>query len=64
MQHVANLTELRGRAGDTAIEVEGLSHVYAGPDGDVPTLTDISMSVGKGRFVVIVGPSGCGKTRC
>ena len=58
MQHVANLTELRGRTGDAAIEVEGLSHVYAGADGGVPALIDISMSVGKGRFVVIVGPSG------
>jgi NitT/TauT family transport system ATP-binding protein len=62
MQHLANLTELRGRADERAIEVEGLSHVYAGPDGGVPALVDISMSVGKGRFVVIVGPSGCGKT--
>src|SRR5207302_414758 len=30
--------------------------------GAVPALTDISMSVDAGRFVVIVGPSGCGKT--
>jgi NitT/TauT family transport system ATP-binding protein len=28
----------------------------------VPALEDVSMSVGVGRFVVIVGPSGCGKT--
>jgi NitT/TauT family transport system ATP-binding protein len=62
MQHVANLNELRSQAVETAIEVEGLSHVYAGPDGGVPALVDINMSVGKGRFVVIVGPSGCGKT--
>ena len=38
MQHVANLSELRGRAGEAAIEVERLSHVYAGPDGGVPAL--------------------------
>ena len=62
MQHLANLTELRGRADETAIEVEGLSHIYAGADGGVPALVDISMSIGKGQFVVIVGPSGCGKT--
>jgi NitT/TauT family transport system ATP-binding protein len=62
MQHVANLTGQRQRSGEAAIEVAGLSHVYAGPDGGVPALVDISMSVGKGRFVVIVGPSGCGKT--
>ena len=62
MQHLANLNELRSQAGEIAIKVEGLSHVYAGADGGVPALADIDMSVGKGRFVVIVGPSGCGKT--
>jgi NitT/TauT family transport system ATP-binding protein len=62
MQHVANLTDVRGRAGEAAIEVERLSHVYSGPDGGVPALENISLSVGIGRFVVIVGPSGCGKT--
>jgi NitT/TauT family transport system ATP-binding protein len=62
MQHLANLNELRGQAGEIAIKVEGLSHVYPGADGGVPALADIDMSVGQGRFVVIVGPSGCGKT--
>jgi NitT/TauT family transport system ATP-binding protein len=62
MQHVANVSELRGRLEAPAIAVEGLSHVYAGPDGGVAALLDITLAVGKGRFVVIVGPSGCGKT--
>jgi NitT/TauT family transport system ATP-binding protein len=62
MQHLASLKDVRGRASGAAIEVESLSHVYAGPDGGVPALRDISISVGDGRFVVIVGPSGCGKT--
>jgi NitT/TauT family transport system ATP-binding protein len=62
MQHMANLTELRGRTGEAAIEVAALNHTYAGLDGGVPALVDISISVGAGRFVVIVGPSGCGKT--
>ena len=46
-----------------AIAVDGVSHVYAGGDGDgdVPALADIAMRVAPGRFVVIVGPSGCGK---
>jgi NitT/TauT family transport system ATP-binding protein len=44
------------------IEVAKLSHVYNGAQGAVPALEDISLSVGAGRFVVIVGPSGCGKT--
>jgi NitT/TauT family transport system ATP-binding protein len=62
MQHLANVTELRRRVEEAAIEVEGLSHVYAGADGGVAALVDIRLAVGKGRFVVIVGPSGCGKT--
>ena len=47
---------------EIAIEVANLSHVYAGDQGEVPALEDISMRVGARRFVVIVGPSGCGKT--
>ena len=49
-------------AGPVAIEVKRVSHVYDGRDGKVPALEDISLTVGAGRFVVIVGPSGCGKT--
>ena len=67
MQHLANLTLAnvtvsRQQASEAAIVVQGLSHVYAGTEGGVPALLDISMAVGAGRFVVIVGPSGCGKT--
>ncbi len=62
MQHVANLAQRQTRPQETAIEVANLSHVYAGVEGGVPALDDISLSVGVGRFVVIVGPSGCGKT--
>src|SRR5262245_50544939 len=63
MQHLANVSELRAQAGEAAaIEVDRLSHTYAGANGSVPALVDISLSVRKGRFVVIVGPSGCGKT--
>jgi NitT/TauT family transport system ATP-binding protein len=57
-----NLTVVRDQPAEAAIEVAALSHTYAGRDGAVPALTDISMTVGAGRFVVIVGPSGCGKT--
>jgi len=68
MQHVANLTprrvanDLIGGVAQNAIEVAGLNHVYDGRDGQVPALHDIALTVGAGRFVVIVGPSGCGKT--
>jgi NitT/TauT family transport system ATP-binding protein len=62
MQHVANVTHLHHRPEELAIEVANLTHVYAGPEGGVPALQDVSLSVGIGRFLVIVGPSGCGKT--
>ena len=57
-----NLSVVRDAPASAAIEVDGLSHTYAGREGAVPALNDISMTVGAGRFVVIVGPSGCGKT--
>jgi NitT/TauT family transport system ATP-binding protein len=60
MQHVAHVAD--DVAGVRAIRVAHVSHVYEGREGRVPALDDISMSVGAGRFVVIVGPSGCGKT--
>ena len=60
MQHLADVTPQA--AEEAAIDIEGLSHVYSGVNGEVPALQDISMRVGAGRFTVIVGPSGCGKT--
>jgi NitT/TauT family transport system ATP-binding protein len=62
MQHMASVTRLHEAVEPSAIEVAGLSHIYAGPEGGVPALEDISMAVPAGSFVVIVGPSGCGKT--
>jgi NitT/TauT family transport system ATP-binding protein len=62
MQHLANVTPLRGRTATAAIEVSDLDHVYDGGDGEVAALADIALTVGAGQFVVIVGPSGCGKS--
>jgi NitT/TauT family transport system ATP-binding protein len=62
MANVSNLTLVREAPASAAIEVARLSHTYAGREGQVPALQDISMTVGAGRFVVLVGPSGCGKT--
>ena len=64
MQHVANVSErARPARAQAAIEVERLSHIYAGPRRRRAGAGRTSrMTVGAGRFVVIVGPSGCGKT--
>jgi len=56
---MANVTALRERG---SVEVQDVSHVYAGPGGEVPALAGISLAVAPGRFVVVVGPSGCGKS--
>ncbi len=55
-------TAARSVNADGSIQVKGLSHAYAGGDGPVEALANIDLTVGAGRFVVIVGPSGCGKS--
>jgi NitT/TauT family transport system ATP-binding protein len=60
MQYVADMRATQSSG--AAIDIDRVSHVYAGPDGGVPALNNVSMKIGAGRFVVIVGPSGCGKT--
>jgi NitT/TauT family transport system ATP-binding protein len=62
MANVSKLSVVQSAPANAAIEVARLSHTYAGREGQVPALQDISMTVGAGRFVVLVGPSGCGKT--
>ena len=43
---------------DTALTVEHLDKSF----GSVEVLKDISVSMGRGEFLVLVGPSGCGKS--
>lgn len=44
------------------VNVQGLSKVFEGPQGDVHALDDINFGIGQGEFVSAVGPSGCGKS--
>jgi len=42
------------------IEVKDLKYTY--PHSEKPVLTDVSLTVQPGEFILLTGPSGCGKT--
>jgi putative ABC transport system ATP-binding protein len=44
------------------LKIENLSKVYGKGDTEVRALDDVSFTVKKGEFVVIIGPSGSGKS--
>ena len=44
------------------IETEGLALAFERGGVSVPVLVDLSLSIDKGQFVVMVGPSGVGKS--
>jgi NitT/TauT family transport system ATP-binding protein len=45
-----------------AFAVEGVSKMFAGRNGEVLALDDVSLELREGSFTCIVGPSGCGKS--
>src|SRR5437588_3119098 len=59
MQPLANITPLKPAG---AIEVRNVGQVFKTSTQDVVGLSEVSLEVKPGRFVVIVGPSGCGKS--
>ncbi len=44
----------------TEIEFKSFSYTYEG--SKIPALSDVSLRIGKGEFLVLTGESGCGKT--
>jgi energy-coupling factor transporter ATPase len=42
------------------IEAQSLSYTY--PGASKPSIVDVSLTIEKGKFVILTGPSGCGKT--
>ncbi len=47
---------------DNIIELQHLTKIYRQKDEELCVLEDVSLSVQKGRFAVLLGPSGSGKS--
>jgi NitT/TauT family transport system ATP-binding protein len=46
----------------TAAHIDGLTKAFAGRDGPVQAIQELTLELRRGEFCAIVGPSGCGKT--
>ena len=62
MQPLANITPLKPAPRAGSILVSHIGQIFSSGSQPVVALTDISLEVKPGRFVVLVGPSGCGKS--
>jgi NitT/TauT family transport system ATP-binding protein len=62
MQPLANVTPLKPPPRAGSIEIRNVGQIFKTSSQDVEALSDVSIEVKPGRFVVLVGPSGCGKS--
>ena len=49
-------------AAGAAVNLRGVARTYAGTNGPVEAIADVSLRAAAGEVVALVGPSGCGKT--
>lgn len=47
---------------NAAVRLESVTMSYRARDGDYTAVSDVDLTVERGRFVSIVGPTGCGKS--
>jgi NitT/TauT family transport system ATP-binding protein len=62
MQSLANVTSFTPPPRAGAIEVRNVGQIFKTKTQSVEALSDVSLDVRPGRFIVLVGPSGCGKS--
>jgi taurine transport system ATP-binding protein len=51
-----------GRSSKANLDVRNLTVRYGTTDGGIVALSNVSLSMGSGEFIVAIGASGCGKT--
>jgi taurine transport system ATP-binding protein len=55
-------SQLSGQSAKARLDVQNLTVRYGTKDGGIVALSDVSLSMGSGEFIVAIGASGCGKT--